>query len=170
MRYLGVRTRERRLYQRPVVDHARMLQQRVIVITGITSERSLAAGVLSAVLQHGGQPALTYFDERAHKRLERMHAQQCPDAVLVPLDVSDEDTVHEALAAIHEHYGRIDGIVHAIAHGALVDEEGAPLSVLSASDSDWQHTLEVSARSLPMLANSRAALFFRRCQHCCPYL
>ena len=138
-----------------------MLQQQVIVITGITSERSLAAGVLSAVLQHGGQPALTYFDERAHKRLERMHVA-VPNAVLVPLNVSDEDTVHEALAAIHEHYGRIDGIVHAIAYGALVDEAGAPLSVLSASDSDWRHTLEVGTRSLPMLANI-LVLIFGRC-------
>ena len=71
------------------------------------------------------------------------------DALAITADVSDADAVDDAIAAVVDRWGRIDGVLNI----AAVLRTG---NVLTATDDDWNTTLDVNLRG--SMLTSRAAI------------
>lgn len=135
-----------------------LLTDRVILITGIASSRSLATGALEAVVRAGGIPVCAVVDERMRERVRPVVEAVAPEADILLMDVRDDATVRAAMDAISRRHQRLDGFLHAIAAGALVDDASQPLPVSRADAAAWERTLQVSARSLPQLVSAAESL------------
>jgi enoyl-[acyl-carrier protein] reductase I len=125
-----------------------MLQQRVVLVTGISNARSLAAAAARACAAAGAQLIATWQDERRWRGVAQVLAEVQPDALCCQLDVTRPETVASCLAQIRERYGRLDGVLHAMAHARLGQR------VLDVADEDYQQALAVSARSLAQVVQA----------------
>jgi enoyl-[acyl-carrier protein] reductase I len=129
----------------------------VILICGVANRRSLAAAVAAEVARTGGQVVCTWLDERTRGRVEALAAGWGADACR--LDVREPSTVAECMALVAERYGRLDGLLHAIAFGRLTADDGGPLRVLDVDAERYAEAMEISARSLPQLCKAAESLF-----------
>ncbi len=136
-----------------------LLQNKVILICGIANERSLATAIMKSCVQEGAQLVVTYQNDRTCSRVKKIVAKYCPDAVCCQLDVCKPETISQTVQLTAERYGQIDGLVHAVAWGAAVDECGAAQSVLATSAEHYAETLNISARSLAVLTAACAPYF-----------
>ena len=88
------------------------LDGKTIVIMGVANKRSIAWGCTQAILDQGAKVILSYQNDRIKKSLERF----VPDDLdLIECDVSDDANVSKAFEEIGQKYGKIDGVIHAIA-------------------------------------------------------
>jgi short-subunit dehydrogenase len=78
----------------------------VFIVTGASSGIGLATA--TALSDRGAKVALLARSTDALQRLSR----QLPGSLPVTTDVTQFDRVREAVATVHEHYGRIDGLVN----------------------------------------------------------
>ena len=132
---------------------------RVVLVTGIANERSLAAAVARAVVAGGDRVVVTWQDERLRPRLERVCAELGEVLISCQLDVSDEQTIAACMDQIGEQVGRIDGLLHAIAFGRLSGPDGEPMPVLEVDEDRFCEALRISAHSLALLCRHAVPLF-----------
>jgi NADP-dependent 3-hydroxy acid dehydrogenase YdfG len=78
----------------------------VFVVTGASSGIGLATA--TALADRGAKAGLL---ARGTDALEKL-ARQLPGSLPVTVDMTQFDRVREAIAAVHRHYGRIDGLVN----------------------------------------------------------
>lgn len=83
------------------------------LIMGLANDKSIAWGIARAVADAGAELAFSYQGEALKKRVAPLAAQLGSDIVL-PCDVSDEDSIDALFAAVKERWDRLDFIVHAI--------------------------------------------------------
>ncbi|MFF4802236.1 SDR family NAD(P)-dependent oxidoreductase [Streptomyces sp. NPDC001351] len=102
-----------------------------------------------AALQRGDKVAATARDESRLKSL----AAAYPDSVLVlPLDVTRRGAVFDAVAAAHDHFGRLDVIVNNAGHGLRgAVEEVQEADVRELLDTNLLGALWVTQAALPFL-------------------
>ena len=82
------------------------INDRVFVVTGASSGIGLSTA--TALSDRGAKVALLARNTDALERLSR----QLPGSLPVTTDVTQFDQVRKAIAAVHEHYGRVDGLVN----------------------------------------------------------
>jgi len=82
------------------------IKDRVFIVTGASSGIGLSTA--AALADHGGKVALLARTEPA---LEKLSAQ-LSDSLPIAVDMTDFKAVREAVGAVHDHYGRIDGLVN----------------------------------------------------------
>lgn len=82
------------------------IKDRVFIVTGASSGIGLSTAI--ALSQSGAKVALLARSTDALKEL----AQKLPGSLPVTVDMTQFDRVREAVAAVHRHYGRIDGLVN----------------------------------------------------------
>jgi meromycolic acid enoyl-[acyl-carrier-protein] reductase len=125
-----------------------MLAGRRVLITGVITHRSIAFAVAEEVQRQGGEVLLTSFGrarrltERAAKRLP-----QAPD--VLELDVDSPDDLAALTAELERRWGRVDGILHAIAN-APADALGGDF--MAAPPDSAEAAFRTSAYSLSALA------------------
>jgi enoyl ACP reductase len=91
-----------------------MLDDKRLLITGVLTERSIAFSVAAAAQREGAEVVLTGFG-RGLSITERI-AQRLPvPADVLELDVNEPTQVQEVADALDQRWGRVDGILHAIA-------------------------------------------------------
>ncbi|MFC6687175.1 enoyl-ACP reductase FabI [Jhaorihella thermophila] len=83
------------------------------LIMGLANDKSIAWGIARAVADAGAELAFSYQGEALKKRVAPLAGQLGSDIVL-PCDVSDEDSIDALFAAVKERWDRLDFIVHAI--------------------------------------------------------
>jgi enoyl-[acyl-carrier protein] reductase I len=92
-----------------------MLEGKKLLITGVIRRDSIAFEVARRAQEHGAEVLLTGFGrtkrmtERAAERLE-----QVPD--VLELDVNSPEDLAAVTAEIKERWGKVDGVLHAIAY------------------------------------------------------
>jgi NAD(P)-dependent dehydrogenase (short-subunit alcohol dehydrogenase family) len=82
------------------------IKDQVFIVTGASSGIGLSTAM--ALSERGGKVALL---ARSGDALQKL-SQQLPGSLPVPADVTKFDGVREAVRAVHQHYGRIDGLVN----------------------------------------------------------
>jgi enoyl-[acyl-carrier protein] reductase I len=90
------------------------LADKRILIVGVASERSIAWGIAKAMHREGAELAFTYQNDKLADRVRKLAAEVDSD-LLVPLDVADDTQIDAAFSILGERWGRLDGIVHAVA-------------------------------------------------------
>lgn len=124
-----------------------------ILVTGLLSNRSIAYGIAAACHREGAELAFTYADDKIGPRVRDLAASFGSELVF-PCDVASDAQIDGALAALGEHWPRLDGLVHAIGFAPREALAGDFFEGLSREAFRVAH--DISAYSFPALA--RAAL------------
>ncbi|MEQ8371338.1 MAG: SDR family oxidoreductase, partial [Alphaproteobacteria bacterium] len=85
------------------------------LVMGIANDRSIAWGIAQAVAQAGGELALTYQGDALEKRIRPLAEKACAKLVL-PCVVNDPASLDSVFATLHQEWGGLDFLVHAIAY------------------------------------------------------
>ena len=131
-----------------------MLENKIGMIFGVANKRSIAWACADACASHGAKLAFTYQGDRLKENVEKL-ASELTDSLIVPCDVSQQDQVDAAFAAVKEKYGRLDFLIHSIAFAPREALEG---EFIMTSREAFRIALEISAFSLTQLTLAAAPL------------
>jgi meromycolic acid enoyl-[acyl-carrier-protein] reductase len=127
-----------------------LLVNRTVLITGVLTERSIAAAVVRCALDEGANVLVT---TPPPARRATTRALKSLDAVvpLIELDAADDESIRAAAASAAEHCDHLDGVLHAIGW--------APANCLgsgmfTASRQEVGQAFDVSCVSLASLATA----------------
>jgi enoyl-[acyl-carrier protein] reductase I len=125
-----------------------MLENKVGMIFGVANKRSIAWACAEACSNQGAKLAFTYQGERLKENVEKL-TKDTPDALVVPCDVTNQQEVDAAFAAVGEKYGRLDFLVHSIAFAPREALEG---EFLTTTREAFLTAMEISTFSLTQVA------------------
>ncbi len=124
-----------------------LLEGKTIIVTGAGS--GIGAATARVLAEHGARLVLLSLSEPGLTEI----AEEMPEALAVVADVSEASSVDAAFAQSLEHFGRIDGVVHAAgiddpATKALVarqTEAGQTVdTVADLTDEQWHRMISVN--------------------------
>ncbi len=135
-----------------------------VLVTGITDANSLAAAIARDVVAEGARVVCTglgptsqhaQLSERARAHLEATYesfretvSQELgSDAIAIPCDVSQDESLEEVARELARREISIDGVVHAIARDPTIGRDGV-LPLLQVSRKAFLDCMDVSAYSL----------------------
>ena len=91
-----------------------LLEGKKLLVTGITTDDSIAFHVARVALEEGAEMVVTNFGRGL--RLTERAVQRLPHPVTVlEMDITNEEHVGQVVSDLTERWGMIDGAVHAIA-------------------------------------------------------
>ena len=119
------------------------------LIMGVANDHSLAWGIANKLHQNGADLAFTYQGETFKKRVEPLaDTINCIDN-LIDCDVLNENELVDAYEFIKDKWGKLDFIVHSIAHSDKNELNG---KYINTSRENFLNTLEISCFSLTNIA------------------
>tara|TARA_Y100001935_G_scaffold30137_2_gene23517 strand:+ start:6122 stop:6964 length:843 start_codon:yes stop_codon:yes gene_type:complete len=126
-----------------------IMKNKIGIVMGVANDRSLAWGVTKALSDNGADIILTYQGEALKKRIiplsEKVNAKG-----IFECDVSNEDSIKSIFDEIHDKYGKIDFIVHAIAYS---DKEELKGKYIETSKKNFLQSMHISCYSFTAVAN-----------------
>ena len=125
-----------------------MLENKVGMIFGVANKRSIAWACAESCLKQGAKLAFTYQGERLRENVEKL-TKELPETLVVPCDVTNQQEVDAAFAAVGAKYGKLDFLIHSIAFAPREALEG---EFLTTTREAFLTAMEISAFSLPQLA------------------
>ena len=125
-----------------------MLKGKKILIMGIRNKWSIAYGIAQSAYENGAQLLFTFMGEDNRSKIEEL-ISDFSGSKAFECDVSNEERVEELYIKIKEEYGKIDGIVHCIAHANTEDLKN---DFIDTSKEGFLHANEVSAYSLVLIS------------------
>lgn len=129
-----------------------LLTGKKILVMGAANKRSIAWGCAQMMMEQGAQLIFTYQNERLKKSLHKLVADE---NALIECDVASDESLQTAFATIKDRFGKVDGIVHAIAF-APKDVLGG--DIMNASRQDFAIAQDISAYSLLAVAKYGQAI------------
>lgn len=121
-----------------------LLQGRSGVILGVANKRSIAYACAKAASAQGARLILTYQNERLAETVGKLAAELPNEALALACDVSQDESLEQAVAAIGEHMPRLDFAVHSVAYARREELEGR---FADTTREGWRTALEISAFS-----------------------
>jgi enoyl-[acyl-carrier protein] reductase I len=131
-----------------------ILDGKRILVTGIVNRHSIAYSIAERAQREGAELLLTSFG-RMRRMTERAASRLDPVPDVLELDVNRDEDLSALAEEIGGRWGRVDGVVHAIAH-APPDALGG--NFLAAPRDSAKAAFETSAYSLKALAETLAPL------------
>ena len=131
------------------IINSNIMKNKIGIIMGVANDRSLAWGVTKALSDNGADVILTYQGEALKKRIvplsEKVNAKG-----IFECDVSNEESIRSTFDEIHNKYGKIDFIVHAIAYS---DKEELKGKYIETSKKNFLQSMHISCYSFTAVAN-----------------
>jgi enoyl ACP reductase len=134
-----------------------LLDGRKLLITGVLTDRSIAYFVARRAQEEGAEVILTGFG-RGMRITERMAKRLHTEADVLELDVNDPAQLEAVAGELDERWGRLDGILHAI---AFVPADALGGRFLHTPSASAVAAFETSAFSLKALAAALLPLLER---------
>jgi enoyl-[acyl-carrier protein] reductase I len=131
-----------------------ILEGKRVLVTGVVNRRSIAFSIAERAQAEGAEVLLTSFG-RMMRMTERSAARLDPVPDVLELDVNDDGHLAALREALAGRWGRVDGVVHAIAFAPADALGGDFLATPRASAAT---AFETSAYSYKALAESLAPL------------
>ena len=125
-----------------------ILSNKQIVVMGVANKRSIAWGCAQAMEKQGATVIYTYQNERMKKSVSRLVGDE---KRLVECDVANDASIQTAFTAIKQRFGKVDGLVHAIAYAKKEELSG---SILNVSREGYVLAQNISAYSLIAVAKA----------------
>ncbi len=124
------------------------------LVMGVANDRSIAWGIAEAAAQNGAELAFTYQGEALEKRVRPL-AERVGSKIVVPCDVTDENSIDSAFKTLEEEWGQIDFVVHAIAFSDKNELDGM---YLNTSRDNFLRTMDISVYSFTAVAQRAVPL------------
>ena len=121
-----------------------ILKDKKVVIMGVRNKWSIAWGAAQSAYKQGAEVICTCSEDSLEK--VKILLEELPgSSVYVCGDVSVDENIDKCLEEIKQNHGKIDGILHAIAHANTEDLRN---DFILTSRSGYTHAQDVSAYSL----------------------
>jgi enoyl-[acyl-carrier protein] reductase I len=124
------------------------LEGKTGVVLGVANKRSIAWACAESLAAQGMRLAFTYVGERMKKKVSAL-AEQCPDSICLPCDVTRPEEIDAVFERIGEEFGTLDAVVHAVAYAKREELQG---DFFDTSKEGYMLAHEVSAYSLTAVA------------------
>lgn len=126
-----------------------LLENKKILIMGIRNKWSIAFGIAKAAYDNGAKLIFTYMGEDNKEKIEELINEFEGSKAYCLNGASEDELVKETFTKIKEENGKIDGIVHAIAHANTEDLHN---DFIYTSKEGFSHANDVSAYSFVLAA------------------
>jgi enoyl-[acyl-carrier protein] reductase I len=137
-----------------MADGGKLMAGKRGLVLGVANNRSIAWGITKAITDQGAEVALTYQGEALKKRVEPL-AHGVGSKLVLPCDVTDEQSVEAVFATLAKEWGAIDFLVHAV---AFSDKEQLDGRYVDTTQENFMQTLLISCYSFTALAKRAEAL------------
>ncbi len=129
------------------------LENKTVLIMGIRNKWSIAWGAAMSAYKNGAQNIIFTYNvtDSGEKVMELI--SEIPQAKAYQCDVSTDESIKEVLTEIKNEYGKVDCILHSIAHAYTEDLRQ---DFIKTSREGFAHANEISAYSF--VAVSRIAM------------
>jgi enoyl-[acyl-carrier protein] reductase I len=137
-----------------MADHGGLMAGKRGLVMGVANDRSIAWGIARAVAAQGATLAFTYQGEALEKRVRPL-AEQVGAKLVLPCDVSTDESLDSTFKAIEDAWGGLDFLVHAIAYS---DKEGLKGGYIATTRANFAMTLDISCYSFTACAQRAVPL------------
>lgn len=134
---------------------AGLLSEKRVLVLGVANKRSIAWATAQAAARAGADLWLTYQGERLEKNVRDL-AATIPGTEVSPCEATDAASIETLFAAVRQKWGRLDGLVHAIAFAPAEDLEKP---FVETSREGFRIAQDVSAYTLVALTREARSLF-----------
>ena len=126
-----------------------LLENKKILIMGIRNKWSIAFGIAKSAYENGAQLIFTYMGEENKEKIETLISEFKGSKVYVLNDASEDELVKETFEKIKQENGKIDGLVHCIAHANVEDLHN---DFVETSKQGYSHAIDVSSYSFVLVS------------------
>ncbi len=138
----------------PEIETPPLLVGKKGLIVGCANDRSIAWGVARRAAAAGAELAFSYQGDVLLKRVQPL-AESVGSKLLVPMDVTDDDQVHQTFERVRKELGKLDFLVHSVAYADRDDLKGRTIDT---SHKGFLTAMEISVYSFLELAREAEAL------------
>lgn len=124
---------------------------------GIRNKWSIAYGIAKSAYENGAELLFTYMGEDNKEKIEELISDFKGSKAYCLNGASEDELVCQAFTKIKEENGKVDGIVHAIAHA---NTEDLHQDFIYTSKDGYSHAVDVSAYSFVLTARIAKELDF----------
>lgn len=121
-----------------------LLQGKTILIMGIRNKWSIAWGAAMSAYENGAKVIFTHHPSEKEDKIKELVAE-IPGAKSYACEVANDENIKTCLETIQKEQGKIDGILHSIAHANTEDLRN---DFIFTSREGFSHANDVSAYSL----------------------
>ncbi len=118
-----------------------ILKDKTVLIMGIRNKWSIAYGAAKSAFDQGAKVIFTFMGEENREKIEELIAE-FGETKAYACDASIDSELETLFTNIKNDFGKIDGIVHCIAH-AFTDDLHNPF--VETSKDGYSHAVDVSA-------------------------
>jgi enoyl-[acyl-carrier protein] reductase I len=136
-----------------------LLANKRVLIAGLISQRSIAAGIAEALHREGAELAFTYQSEKVRDRVAEMAAKWGSNLVF-QCDVSNDAEIDATFSDLSKHWDGLDSIIHSVAYAPADQLEGDYFEHLNREGFRIAH--DISAYSLGALAKAGYSMMENR--------
>lgn len=126
-----------------------LLENKKILIMGIRNKWSIAYGIAKSAYDNGAKLIFTYMGEENKDKIEELISEFEGSKAYVLNGASEDELVREVFTKIKEENGKLDGIVHAIAHANTEDLHN---DFINTSKEGYSHAVDVSSYSFVLVS------------------
>ena len=129
------------------------LQGKRVLIVGVASQRSIAAGIALAMAREGEEIAFTYKTEKLRSRVEKI-ADQCgtDSSLLFPCDVASDEQINAIFKQLGQKWDGLDTIIHSVGFAPREQLQGSYVDSVTRDGFALAH--DISAYSFAALAKA----------------
>ena len=120
-----------------------ILENKKILIMGIRNKWSIAWGAAQSAYENGAEVLFTFNGEENRGKVEEL-ISEIPGSKAYECSVNTDEEIKQCLEKIKEENGKIDGILHSIAHANTEDLRN---DFINTSREGFAHANDVSAYS-----------------------
>lgn len=121
-----------------------ILKDKTIVIMGIRNKWSIAWGVAKQAFDNGAKLVFTYSSMENYEKITDL-ISEIPGSKAYVCDAQSDESISECIENIKKDYGKVDGILHSIAHANTEDLRN---DFILTSRDGFAHAGDISAYSL----------------------
>lgn len=124
------------------------------VVLGIANNRSLAWGISKSLSEAGAELAVTYLSEALRKKVDPL-AEEVGARLVLPCDVSSEESIDKVFEVLASEWGAVDFVVHAVAFSDKNELKGR---YIDTSLENFTTSMHISCYSLTYISKRVEAL------------
>ena len=125
-----------------------LLENKTVLIMGIRNKWSIAWGAARSAADNGARVLFTFMGEENRSKIEDL-ISEIPNAKAYECDASSDEKIKECFEKIKADNGKLDGILHSIAHANTEDLRN---DFITTSREGFSHANDVSAYSFVAVA------------------
>ena len=126
-----------------------ILEGKKILIMGLRNKWSIAYGIAKSAYENGAEIIVTFMGEDNRPKIEELIKDFKGAKAYVCDEASEDEVVKSLFEKIKKENGKLDGIVHAIAHANTDDLHN---DFIQTSKDGYSHAVDVSAYSFVLVS------------------